>query len=237
MNVRMCLVGMWLVALAPLMVGCKSLLGSGEKKESTASSSSTSAASDVDVSFLLSMSFSEAQSISPANLVFGNYRIAADEINVLSKDKAGNPQRLRAKGHVFIEIDMGEDARALAQEALLDKDEAILRGKPLLKRGRSVVEGDDDMTVFDVQGTKLKVIGRHHLTTDENGVTPGWKRTWKEGPNPLLPALSPDQLHRELPKSSEEPPLPSNEPEPAPPANRPKPPVSAQNEEQEAKAS
>ena len=83
----------------------------------------------------------------------------------------------------------------------------ILRGKPLLKRGRTVVEGLDDTTVFYVRGVDLRVIGKHRITT-EKGVTPTWKSSWKEGPNPLLPALTPADVPKEIRASPLLPPPP-----------------------------
>ena len=163
-----------------------------EKKEENKDSGTT------DVGFLLTMSFAEAKAISPKNLIFAPfYKIAADEITVDSKDALGQPKRVRAKGHVFLQIDYRDEVRALGQEALISADEVILRGKPLMRRGRSVVEGQDDSTVFYIEGTKLHAIGKHRVT-NENGVTPTWKNTWRDGPNPLLPALSPSDVPKEM---------------------------------------
>ena len=151
-----------------------------------------------DVGFLLTMSFAEAKAISPKNLIFAPfYKIAADEITVDSRNDDGTPRRVRAKGHVFLQIDYRDEVRALAQEVLLSTDEVILRGKPLLKRGLSVVEGQSDTTVFYIEGTRLHVIGAHRKTS-ESGVTSTWKNTWRDGPNPLLPALSPDDVPKEM---------------------------------------
>ncbi|MEI6537892.1 MAG: hypothetical protein WCN98_21305, partial [Verrucomicrobiaceae bacterium] len=62
--------------------------------------------SPVDVGFLLSMTFDEAQKISPANAhVLPNYNVAADSITVSSKADDGQPRRATAKGHVFMQID------------------------------------------------------------------------------------------------------------------------------------
>ncbi len=148
----------------------------------------------VDVGFLLSMTYDEAQKISPANAnVLPNYHVAADVINVTSKTSDGQPRRATAKGHVFLQIDFGDQLIALGQEALIGGNEVILRGKPLLKRGNTVVEGLEDTTVFFIMGTRLQVVGKHRITTDK-GVTPTWPSSWKDGPNPLLPALSPNDI-------------------------------------------
>jgi hypothetical protein len=45
------------------------------------------------------------------------------------------------------------------------------------------------------------VAGLHRLTKqDDSGgfVKPAWSRSWKEGPNPLLPALSPEDVPKGL---------------------------------------
>jgi hypothetical protein len=159
----------------------------------------------VDVSFLLSMTWKEAKTINPQHLEIPPfYKVAADEVKVLKSDEAGRPLRVRAKGHVFMQVDFREQLTSLGQEAYIESGgELIMRGKPLLKRGRSLVEGLTDMTVFYIRGTRLQVIGSHRLTKQEGGgesfsVMPTWSRSWKEGPNPLLPALSPDDVPKEM---------------------------------------
>lgn len=174
---------------APAKDGKKDEVLSGEKKD---------IASPVDVGFLLSMTYDEAQVISPASAhVLPNYNVAADSVNVTSKSAEGKPQRASAKGHVFLQIDFNDQLTALGQEALVGGNEVILRGKPLLKRGHTVVEGLEDTTVFFITGTRLQVVGKHRITSDK-GVTPTWRQAWKEGPNPLLPALSPDDIPKEM---------------------------------------
>ncbi|HSJ03611.1 MAG TPA: hypothetical protein VK956_14210 [Verrucomicrobium sp.] len=158
----------------------------------------------VDPDAILSMTYAEAKKISPKNLeVPPFYKIAADEITVLKSDAAGNPVRVRAKGKVFMQVDFREQLITLGQEAYIESGgELIVRGKPLLKRGRTVVEGLTDYTVFYIKGLRLQVIGSHRKATqDASGtpiVMPEWKRSWKEGPNPLLPALSPEDVPREI---------------------------------------
>jgi hypothetical protein len=167
----------------------------------TAPIASAGAGDQADVSFLLSMTWEEARKLSPQSLeVPPFYKVAADEVKVLKSDAAGKPLRVRAKGHVFMEVDFRERLTSLGQEAYIESGgELILRGKPLLQRGRSLVEGLSDMTVFYIQGTRLQAIGNHRLVKQggDSGafdVMPTWTRSWKEGPNPLLPALSPDDL-------------------------------------------
>jgi len=151
----------------------------------------------VDVSFLVSMTWNEAKKISAQQMEIPPfYKVAADEVKVLRSDEVGRPLRVRARGHVFMQVDFQEQLTALGQEAYIRSDgELILRGKPLLKRGRSLVEGLTDTTAFYIKGTHLEVIGRHRLTK-QNALAPAWSRSWKEGPNPLLPELSPEDVTR-----------------------------------------
>lgn len=162
----------------------------------------------VDVGFLLSMTYEEAKKLSPQSLTVPPfYKVAGDEVKVLKQGAAGEPLHVRVKGHVFMQVDFREQLTALGQEAYIESGgELIVRGKPLLKRGRSLVEGLSDDTVFYIRGTRLQVIGKHRLVKEEAAeggrpnfdVKPSWSRSWKEGPNPLLPALSPEDVPREM---------------------------------------
>lgn len=168
----------------------------------------------VDVAKLLSMTYEEAKKVSPRSLdVPPFYKLTADEISVLKLNSKGQPERVRARGKVFLQIDFREKLVALAQEAYIESDgEVILRGRPLLKRGRSVVEGLSETTVYYIRGTRLQVIGKHRLAKQEGGiesphggiirpsfdVQPTWRRSWKDGPNPLLPALTPSVVPAEM---------------------------------------
>lgn len=179
-------------------------------------------------STLLGMTYSEAAALSPKKLeVAPNFRVAADEIEVVRTNKNGNPRTVRAKGKVFLEMTFGEmPGTALCQEAYFGDEEVILRGHPLLKRGSSVVEGLADSTVFYMFGARLRVIGRHRLTNEGQimaamGPQMGgrgdfnqdslklatWGRPWEGGPNPLLPPLSPasvpDKVRTDLQKAAE----------------------------------
>jgi len=197
-------------ALVTAMVGCNS---TGEKKDASTDAANPGGkqaeGDNVNVSFLLTMTFEEARRMSPASETFPPfYKVAADEVKVTSRTADGKPKKLQAKGKVFLQIDYREQLNALAQEALISENEVILRGKPLVKRGRTVVEGLNDTTVFYIRGVDLQVIGRHRITT-EKGVTPTWSRSWKEGPNPLLPALRPEDVPKEMRASPLLPPPPT----------------------------
>lgn len=170
--------------------------------------------SPIDVAFLLSMSYAEAKTLSANFLEIPPfYKIAADEIEITKKNEDGTPRRVRAKGRVFIEMSYLEPAKALCQELLLSSEELILRGKPVLQRGNSTVEGIDDYTIFYMFGTRLRVIGPHRLTNpdrlassvDASGLpTLG---AWSSAPNPLLPPLTegavPNMIRLEAQQASE----------------------------------
>jgi hypothetical protein len=164
----------------------------------------------VDLSFLLSMNYAEAKAMSAQAMELSNgVRIAADNLEVLKLDKDNKPKRVRAKGRVYLESGEGADSsKALCQEALITSDEIILRGKPILQRGGSVVEGLDDQTVAYMLGTRLRVIGLHRMTHQDAMVAmlPD-SGPWAVGPNLLLPALAedsvPDNIREEMLKAAE----------------------------------
>jgi hypothetical protein len=207
--------------MCSLLSGCKTTEEGADAKKKNGTDEP--AGSGMELSMLLSMSYSEAAALSPKKLELPPfYKIAADEIEVTKSDKEGRPLKARAKGKVFIQMDYREPATALCQEALIGDDEVILRGKPVLQRGGSVVEGLNDFTVFYMLGTRLRVIGMHKLTNEGeiaelekssyNGGggsirLPSFRDSWEQGPNPLLPPLTPgavpDSIRQELQKAAE----------------------------------
>jgi hypothetical protein len=177
------------------------------------------------LAFLMTMTWDEAKVLSAQSLeVPPFFRVAADEIEVLKAGSDGTPRRVRAKGKVFIEMEFSESGRVLCQEAYIADDELILRGKPLLQRGGSAVEGMDDVTVFYMLGTRLRVIGRHRVTNEnvlmaetrkaeevqrgrksqgfetpgEPPMLPMMRGPWGGGPNPLLPPLSSSSVPEDI---------------------------------------
>ncbi len=200
-------------ALSKLTKGAETTEAQGKDKPEDKKKGEEVAA-PVDVSFLLSMSFNEAKTLSSQTIDFPPfYKVAADSIEVTKTNEDGTPRRVRAKGRVFVEMNFLEPAKALCQELLLSDDEVILRGKPVLQRGGSTLEGIDDFTVFYMFGAKLRVIGTHRLTNpgqlatslDASGLpTLG---AWTDSPNPLLPPLSesdvPAQVRAELQRAAE----------------------------------
>ncbi|MDZ4405958.1 hypothetical protein [Prosthecobacter sp.] len=175
-------------------IGCASL-----NKTTTAANSAETGRQDAvlvksptDLSFLLSMSFTEAKSISTQQLEFPPYlKIAADSIEVFKYSADGKPRRARARGKVFVEMNFSEPAKALCQEVFITEDEIILRGSPILQRGGSMVEGLDDSTIFYLFGSSLRVIGLHKVSnqTEVTSLLPALG-TWAQGPNFLLPPLT-----------------------------------------------
>ncbi len=192
------------------LMSCTSVLHPGKEPKTTDDSSNvetaqkdkdevkvSESADSVDLSFLLTMNYSEAKAISAQTMELPHgVRIAADSIEVLKMDKENRPKRIRAKGKVYIESGDGQDSsKALCQEALITYDEIILRGKPILQRGGSIVEGLDDQTVAYMLGTRLRVIGLHRVTNQDAMVAmlPDLG-PWAAGPNLLLPALAEDSV-------------------------------------------
>jgi len=149
--------------------------------------------SSVDLSFLLSMNYEEAKSISAHSLEMPNgLRIAADSIEVIKKDGDDVPKRVSAKGKVYLENGVGEDmAKVLCQEVYISSREIVLRGKPIIQRGGSTIEGLEDRTVAYMIGTRLRVLGLHRLTNQNSMIAdlPDLG-PWTGGPNPLLPPLT-----------------------------------------------
>jgi|GEM_PF-1612027 len=164
--------------------------------------------SPVDLAFLLSMNFDEAKTLSGQSLDLGvNGRVAAESIEIVKSDKEGRAKKVRAKGKVYLESGTGDSAKILCQEAYINGDEAVLRGRPILQRGGAIVEGLADDTVFYFLGTRLRVIGLHRVTNPDTMLA-GLPDLgpWTAGPNPLLPALSetsvPSNIREEMLKAA-----------------------------------
>jgi hypothetical protein len=204
-----------LLTSAALLTGCHSTQTpspEGKAEESSAKKEpGKEDAASVSLPFLLSMDFEEASAISAHKLdVPPFFKIAADSIEVLKTTPDGKPRKVRATGHVFVQMDNEATGRALCQEALITGDDLILRGKPVLQRGDSTVEGLADVTVFYVMGVRLRVIGPHKLTSVRDMMRNGSSTlpaAWSAGPNPLLPPLDadavPDSVREEMRKSIE----------------------------------
>ncbi|MFN0078130.1 MAG: hypothetical protein ACKVY0_16875 [Prosthecobacter sp.] len=202
-------------ALLAATVFCSGCTGLKSTSPATANATSTTkkdavlVKSPVDLSFLLSMSFTEAKTLSTQQLEFPPHlKIAADSIQVFKYAPDGRPLKARARGKVFIEMNFNEPAKALCQEAFITGDEIILRGSPILQRGGSMVEGLDESTIFYLIGSSLRVIGLHKVNNQsqiaEMMPTLG---SWAGGPNPLLPPLTegdvPVNIRSEMQRAAE----------------------------------
>lgn len=201
---RICLPSLMALVLA----GCQGARSGADQAEGAGESSAAAPSGAVSLPFLLSMDFEEASAISAQKAsVPPLAKIAADSIEVLRKHPNGDSRRVRAKGHVFVQLDYELPARALCQEALIGDKELILRGKPVLQRGASTVEGTSDVTVFYLNSERLRVIGPHKVTSVRDMIRSGQSLGAWSGANPLLPPLDagavPDAVRDELQKSIE----------------------------------
>lgn len=126
-----------------------------------------------DLALLVSMTFDEAAAISPASVEVGTvYRVAADEIEILARDRRGDPTQVVARGRVFVELRREEVMVALAERAEVGRRALVLRGRPLLARGQSVLAGESGAT-FTVTGDALRVSGEHEVIRRDQLVSDG----------------------------------------------------------------
>lgn len=166
--------------------------------------------SGVDLSFLLSMNYNEAKAISAQSIEMPmGVRIAADSIEIVKKNSDDTPKRVKATGKVYLENGEGEHmAKVLCHEALVSSSEIVLRGKPIIQRGGSTIEGLDDSTVAYMLGQRLRVIGLHRVANQDSMIAslPDMG-PWTGGPNPLLPPLSeasvPNDIRDQMLKAAE----------------------------------
>jgi hypothetical protein len=194
-----------------LGTGCESLSSSAEsqqKKDDAMLAAAEQAGGvpvkgalpPVDLSFLLSMDYKEASALSAQSVQLeSGARIAAEKIEIVKTTREGKPKKVKAEGKVFLETGAADGAKILCQEAIVSDSEAVLRGKPILQRGGSIVEGLDQDTVFYMLGSRLRVIGKHRLTNPTTMVAslPGLG-PWTGGPNPLLPPLTESAVPRDI---------------------------------------
>lgn len=112
---------------------------------------------------LLEMGFDEAKAISAQHAEVGTlFKVAGDVVEVLKQDAEGKPLKVRAKGHVFVEMPLMNRATALCEEATITLRDAHLKGTPMLKQGARVARSTGKSTTFWVTD-RLQVLGRFDL--------------------------------------------------------------------------
>lgn len=110
--------------------------------------------------------------------------LAGNRIEVLKVSPKGRILEARATGRVHLEWIGGTPGRLACREAYLNQDEIVVRGRPILARGPSILEGLDDTTVFYLVGTRLKVLGRHRNTTAGAVLAEERERRRRSAPKP-----------------------------------------------------
>jgi hypothetical protein len=159
---------------------------------------------------LLSMSFEEAKALSKAHLeIRPGLRLTCEKLRIVSRDPNGRPRVVRATDKVFLEMgDPKDPIHALCQELVVDRNEVVLRGRPVIARGDSILEGLADDTMAYAIGNRIRFIGLHRLASAPNAAQAAGALfaklpplpeirdagPWNHSANPLLPPLSPDQV-------------------------------------------
>lgn len=143
---------------------------------------------------LLEMNFDEAKSISPQTAQVGSlFRVAADSIEVLKKDSLGQPVKIKAKGHVFVEMSLAQRTTALCEEAVVTRAEVSMTGKPMVKRGNRVARAMEQSTCFWVSEMRLHAAGRCEMAQLDDSVPQPMMLASNSGgdffpvPEPVLP--------------------------------------------------
>jgi hypothetical protein len=142
-----------------------------------------------DLAILLTMQYYEAAALANRRLeILPSFRIAAERILVPGPEAESSALLALAEGDVFIEIAGAEPATALCDSAQIGRDGVWLSGRPVLRRGLSVVAATSAETVFFVSGQRLDVRGPHRLYSWD--ALPQFRSEIEGslgGPNPLLP--------------------------------------------------
>lgn len=121
-------------------------------------------ADPASVDFLLSMDFIEAAQMADQSMVLPPlFRVAANNISHPILPPGQNLTEFTATGNIFLEINFAEPLITLAQEADVTIQQIILRGRPVLKRGHSVIEATSHDTVFYVTADSIEIDGPHQL--------------------------------------------------------------------------
>lgn len=117
---------------------------------------------------LLEMSYDEAKAISPQHAEVGElFRIVGDTVEVVKTDAEGKPAKVRAKGHVFLEMLLPDRATALCDEAVVTPKEAVLHGGPLMMQRNRVAKSSTESTSFRITD-HLRVSGRFEIINPDD---------------------------------------------------------------------
>lgn len=117
---------------------------------------------------LLEMSYDEAKAISPQHAEVGDlFRVVGDTVEVVKTDAEGKPAKVRAKGHVFLEMLLPDRATALCDEAVVTPKEALLHGGPMMMQRNRVAKSSTESTSFRITD-HLRVSGRFEIINPED---------------------------------------------------------------------
>jgi hypothetical protein len=181
------------LAFGALISSCSSLKEVGQEAEPKPPVSVT--VNETERS-LLEMPFDAAVAISPQNSKIGElFQVAADNIEVLKTDREGQPVKVRASGHVFLEMALSDRVTALCDEATLTLTEVTLKGKPMVMKGDRVARATEPGTTLWLTETRIKVTGGCELAKLETPAysTPGMllaNSDFFPVPEPVLPPIT-----------------------------------------------
>ena len=127
------------------LVACEAI----EKPEREVSEDGTRASSgtpddfgdSVDINFLSTMTYVDAASMASQSMELPPYfRVAAENITHPRLGQGEELTEFTATGNVYLEVDFADPVSALCQEAAVNMQEVVLRGRPVLRRGQSIIE-------------------------------------------------------------------------------------------------
>lgn len=115
---------------------------------------------------LMDMSYEEASAIGRQHLLVPPlFKIVADSIEIVKKDKAGVPIEVVAMGRVFVDMSLKERATGLCDRATVTVKSAELVGRPIIKRSNRIARGTSQNASFAISEENLQAKGSYQLTT------------------------------------------------------------------------
>jgi hypothetical protein len=115
---------------------------------------------------LLDMSYEEASAIGRQHLLVPPlFKIVADSIEIVKKDKAGLPIEVVAEGQVFVDMSLKERATGMCDRATVKVKSAELVGRPIIKRSNRIARGTSQNASFAISEENLKAKGSYQLAT------------------------------------------------------------------------